>query len=497
MNLALTTGQKAALDAIVATSRALPGKPAICTITGPAGTGKTTLLSLLPDVISGSFKVLAPTGRAALRVHEATGGRVPATTVHRWLYIPLGDGPDVRFLPKLPEALEIPSSRLVVVDDASPLGLTVWRHLLTACTQAGLNIVLIGDPFQLPPVEPRGAEAFDVLAQPALRRVNLTEILRQAQDSPIIRAATHVREGDVRRGLSELQNVGRDRLLDTMGDVIDQDGVILCHRNETRHTINAALRRLYGLEDRPLAPSEPLLVLKNTYRLNRYNGEVVPFGRWTGVDARVSVAGESIHYAQIRVGNDDAIVALDEIFGRTQLPAGTIASHGAAWARSRQKDPPPYLSCNLGYALTCHRAQGSEWDSVVVLLDRIDTREEGRRWLYTAITRAAKTVYWHVGEKYALRSAKRRSWTRKGAPLRVLVAGPGAPVAATAIERKTAGAVVGVPIALDGDGDNAPGGYDGLVRCGLDVYLRLNEAFIAAGKRVFLWDAANEVFVET
>jgi ATP-dependent exoDNAse (exonuclease V) alpha subunit len=196
----LTEGQKQALamsERLMADRS--PCMPAI--LTGFAGTGKTTMLKAIASRF-GAPTVLAPTGKAALRVQEATG--LTAGTIHKWLYRPSENQKtgDVEFKLKDCKQVERPYNGLVIVDEASMVGRDLWEHLWDMCQLLDLKILLVGDPFQLPPVEMKKTDkdgndldSFSPLLDVRTEyRAHLSEVTRQALDNPILRASMLIRE---------------------------------------------------------------------------------------------------------------------------------------------------------------------------------------------------------------------------------------------------------------------------------------------------------------
>jgi hypothetical protein len=109
--------------------------------------------------------------------------------------------------------------------------------------------------------------------------VVLTEIMRQALESPIIRASMLIREGDVTGAIMMLPRIRTNQLVDSCRQVYEAGGVVICHRNETRLKLNHAVRKARGISG-DIQAGEPLLVLQNQYQTGRFNGEIVNFDSW-------------------------------------------------------------------------------------------------------------------------------------------------------------------------------------------------------------------------
>lgn len=413
----LTAHQEAALamaDKLVHKQKSYSSaySPKIGIWRGYAGVGKTTCLKQLIER-HGAPILLAPTGKAALRVTEATAQE--ASTLHRWMYRPSED-PDtgeVVFAPKPLSELAIPDNHLIVVDEASMVSQKLWDDLLDAASYTNCNLLLCGDHFQLPPVDPEAKVPFSVLADDfeCHARVDLTEIVRQALDSPIVRASLALRQGDVaevRNGLPAVK--GAEATWDYVKDFYAKtgEGAVLCHTNKMRHALNRKTRERLGMPV-DLQPKEPLLVLRNTYECEVYNGEVIEFPGFSSRGKTVSFTNAfepyqegTGHFGVVKINGTNAVMSPEVVsgalqgFARKTLGSAAKDSLGKAFPkpppamRRGQRSFVPVLEANYGYTLTTHKSQGSEWNKVLVVVEgsvRLDT-EEGHRWLYTAVTRA-------------------------------------------------------------------------------------------------------------
>lgn len=402
----LTQGQEAARKML---QRMQDDQAPFGVVTGFAGTGKTTLIKILAEVNQEAPIVLAPTGKAALRVREATD--LEASTIHRWLYKPVTNPKtgDVDYQLRSPQ--ELPLEKLIVIDEGSMVGSRIWADLMQVAPAIDATVLVLGDTFQLPPVAPRGEEPFSVLTLPTPHRVHMTDIVRQALDNPIIRASMMIRERKSWDDVAGLLNVVEGDEFENAQRIHEGGGATIVYTNDFRHQINARLRARLGLAEGTLEQNEPLLVLKNNYGLDVYNGEIVKFEGWT-VDPTSSVYARDTGGATPKVkemalgvgvvegvpvmlsptqvsGAADAIKPyFIEIAARTHWSNSLRAR--ANWAPDAKT--PPYIHANYGYALTCHKAQGSEWDEILVLVEsKVRPDDQGRRWLYTAVTRAKKT----------------------------------------------------------------------------------------------------------
>lgn len=241
----------------------------------------------------------------------------------------------------------------------------------------GTKVLVLGDPAQLPPVK---GEGFFINAEPD---VMLTEIHRQAQESPIIRMSMDVREG---RGLSTGQygecrvipraSIGRDDLR----EIVLGTDQLLCGLNKTRQTFNSRIREIKGLRGAlmPWLPTEGdrLVCLRNNREKNLFNGGLWEVSEVTPAGKRVGMRVDSLDEPETTPVDIEVPPAF---FNGTDKDLD--------WRERRRAD-----EFTFGWALTCHKSQGSQFDNVVVFDESRSFRESQTNWLYTAITRAAECV---------------------------------------------------------------------------------------------------------
>jgi exodeoxyribonuclease-5 len=332
--------QVAALDTI---SAFLGRNEPYFVLHGLAGTGKTTVLAHLARARKPVI-LATPTGKAATVLGRKTG--TDATTLHRMLYIPKvdDDGNLIGFELRCGPGDLV--DWLVLVDEASMVGTDLARDLLAT----GAHIVAAGDPGQLPPVE-----QVPFFTTPDFV---LQDIRRQAAGSPIIRQAHAVRAGQPYAPDGEaFQVIDRHVAVER----IDWADIVLCWRNETRHRMNAFMRRRRGIAPDALPqPGEPLMCLHNQPN-GMMNGEIF------------TVHAYDRHSGLLLEGEPTC-----------------IRRPWFEWRSSARRHPRDHVPFALAYCVTVHKAQGSEWSHVLVL-DEFSGEDRGR-WLYTAITRASEAV---------------------------------------------------------------------------------------------------------
>jgi hypothetical protein len=376
----LTEGQRIALEM----TEYLMKDPAPCmpgVITGFAGTGKTTMLKAVASRF-GPPVVLAPTGKAALRVEEATG--LEASTIHRWLYRPVEDPKtgEVEYRLKESQQVQRPGNGLVVVDEGSMVGRDLWEHLWDMCQLLDLKILLVGDPFQLAPVEPKKEEyekSFSALNDIQTEyRAHLSEVTRQALDNPILRASMLIRTSSrIDLALPLLNRVFRKNFDDKCLEIFQQGGAVIVHKNATRHQINATVRERLGYGE-ALVAGEPLLVLRNTYEIDRFNGEIVYYQGWAQYDGTMKVvedrwrkAMKMMTFGVAKVDDREVLLSPEQVRGETQTIGEHVIGKSSRWYYADNYAPddfvkyvdgvwqgPPHLHANFGYALTCPQEPG-------------------------------------------------------------------------------------------------------------------------------------------
>ena len=272
-------------------------------------------------------------------------------------------------------------ARLIVLDEVSMVGEDMARDLMSF----GKPILVLGDPGQLPPIKGDGAFTRD---EPD---VMLTEIHRQAAESAIIRLATMARTGEPIGFGSYDAHVAKMRKGDVTPEQALHGGQLICGMNATRLQINNAMRAAAGLGGTwlPTGAAEKIVCLKNQNDLGLINGMFVTL--------EDIVDEGSLFFSAVVTDEDGRRVGpvdRDGRPGRLRLYKGHFEDH-VAFDRTRHdrdwKDKKHLTEATFGWAITAHKAQGSQWENVIVWDDGLGRTEiDRRRWLYTAITRAER-----------------------------------------------------------------------------------------------------------
>ena len=353
--------QSAALDRVGLWLKA--GEPQLFRLFGYAGVGKSTLARHIAEGASGEAAFAAFTGKAALVMRSK--GCVGATTIHALIYR-ASEGKEGA--PTFTLNHDGPASRagLIVIDECSMVDAELGRDLLSF----GKPILVLGDPAQLPPVKGGG---FFTEAEPD---VMLTQIHRQAEDDPIIRLSQIVRAG----GVPDYGEYGASRILrraEVDKDIVLGADQVLVGVNKTRRLYNQRIRALRGISEALPVAGDRLVCLRNDRTKGLING-----GLWK-VEALSAMRKD---FVRMSLSPEDEtgrgltkVAVLKQFFegGEAELP----------YPVRRESD-----EFDFGYALTVHKAQGSQWDNVVLFDESYAFREHRSRWLYTGLTRAAKVL---------------------------------------------------------------------------------------------------------
>lgn len=338
---------------------------------GFAGTGKTTLAKEIAGLVKGRALYATFAGKAAQVLR--TKGCEGAQTIHSLIYSVTVDPETGEAKFSLNDDSDLRGAALLIVDEVSMVGELLAKDLLSFKTP----ILVLGDPAQLPPVKDEG---FFINAAPD---VMLTEVHRQARDNPIIRMSMDIREGRrLMPGQYDGSIVARRKDTDRgwLGERVRDADQVLVGLNKSRETYNRRIRQMKGLAgaDRGWHPAvgDRLICLKNNRERAVFNGSMWEASR---VDFDGAGALEVVVNSLDEKRDPFTAKIYEEFFNGTQ--------EKLEW-RERQKS----MEFTYGWAITCHKSQGSQWDDVVVFDESGAFREAQRNWLYTAVTRAAEKV---------------------------------------------------------------------------------------------------------
>lgn len=380
-------------------------------LSGYAGTGKT---SLVPPILTAldldvwGVAFMAPTGKASRVLSEklsGLGNPLYCGTIHAALCVPVVTGDvaryeelqralknttnlsehdaiqrqladmvrrgDVRiaFISDPSEPFNFPGGGgLIVVDEASMVDEKLGRDLMEKASRFGWRVLALGDPGQLPPVEGRaffGPENC-AMSEP------LTTIERQKGDSAILKIATYARRGGrIDRNAIPYARQGEVALVSSSKitpERLARADIVICGKNETRHRINAEMRKHHGYAGTLPQPGEPVICTMNDPRTGVMNGEIGRVVESYGSGDNIQVKAQ---------------------FDSQPLPVLLPLETRPDLARGKLYRKP---TCEFAYAITAHKSQGSEFDWVILIDESYCFRNNSARWLYTGITRAKKRV---------------------------------------------------------------------------------------------------------
>jgi exodeoxyribonuclease-5 len=342
---------------------------------GYAGTGKTTLARHFAEEVDGDVLFAAFTGKAAQVLRSR--GASNAKTIHSLIYRPKGEEEvedevtgktSVAPMFSINRQSPVARAKLIVIDECSMVDEALGRDLLSF----GTKVLVLGDPGQLPPVSGGG---FFTDHEPDYL---LTEIHRQARDNPIIQLAMHVREGkEIMHGdYGTAQVIGRNAVTQEMVLGADQ---VLVGTNKTRKRYNQRLRELKGFPNSYPSAGDKLVCLRNDQVKGLLNGSL-----WQVMSSSKETTKPGINLL-VRPEDDD----MDRGAAKIKLLKAAFEDVDGELPWSMRKR---YDEFDYGYALTVHKAQGSQWNNVVLFDESWAFRDTRERWLYTAITRAAETI---------------------------------------------------------------------------------------------------------
>lgn len=371
------------MGAFKSTSNSTAPSSQVFYLAGYAGTGKSTLVAFAMDAIGISESEVCfatYTGKAAMVLSDKTG--VDVSTIHSLCYELVDDRLDektnqVHMTWKLRGNSPVKTAKLVVLDEVS----MVNKDMMTDLLKFGCKVLVLGDPFQLPPVE---GDAYFHEGYEA--DFFLTEIHRQALENPIIWLSQHVRNGnsiDFGEYGSTVMKMRYDQAPEELWRQADQ---IIVGTNKTRRTLNNWFRGVLGhdkINSSFPVEGDRLICLRNRWDIGLVNGMML---RATS-NARISTNRESFKLsfesettAKEQLRFSDMGCSSAEILGGIKLAM-------PYWEQKK------LVNLDYGYAITCHKSQGSQYDDVLFVDEGFGRWLDDNtyyRHLYTAITRASE-----------------------------------------------------------------------------------------------------------
>jgi exodeoxyribonuclease V len=444
------TGDQLKLIEVLSLFVTRAGEPKVLMVKGYAGTGKTSLLASLVQILPRfniPFILLAPTGRAAKVLSQYSG--MPAFTIHKKIYRQKfsRDGFGEFSLDR-----NLASNTLFIVDEASMIGNESSEtsyfgtgNLLKDLVQYVYNgkncqLIVIGDTAQLPPVgtdlspalDPNTYRWFDLDVQ----EVFLREVVRQSSRSGILSNATTLRNTLENKkqgypaieltGFTDVKRISGAEIIEEISTAYAksdvQDTIVICRSNKQANKYNEGIRRQILGREEEISVGDLLMVVRNNYFWLKEgevadfiaNGDILRVKRIRRYDERYGLRFADItavfpDYKDVEL---DVKVLLDTLSldGASlsmelnkEFYQSVLSDYQDLQTKKKQLDAirmDPFfnaLQVKFAYAVTCHKAQGGQWQNVFVDQGWIDEKKtpelEYLRWLYTAFTRARERIY--------------------------------------------------------------------------------------------------------
>ena len=440
-----TTGQ---LQAFSKLAQFLTSEQEVFILNGYAGTGKTTLIKAVVDTLNSlktPFLLLSPTGRAAKVLSNYSAQ--PAFTIHKKIYRQhsVSDG-----IQKFGMNFNAAQNMVCIVDESSMLTDTIGENanfgsgsLLNDLFRFIFNehnckLILIGDTAQLPPIGVDKSPALDAQYIAANfgkepQSISLTQVIRQSEHSGILYNATTIRSllenEDIRLpDLQEYEDVVRidgSTLLETLESSQDKVGIentiVITRSNKMANRYNEGIRRMILWKESCISEGDYIMVVKNNYFWTEGNKEV-PFiangdiAEICKINKHATLYGFDFADVTLRfpdyqdmeltvkvllntLTSESASLTYNEnnkLYQEVSADYADIKNKRTMYEKIKKNPYFNALQIKFAYAITCHKAQGGQWDHVYIdhgyLTDDMISKEF-LRWLYTAFTRASKKIY--------------------------------------------------------------------------------------------------------
>lgn len=416
----------------------------ILMVNGYAGTGKSTVIAALTAMLKEAgvrCYLLAPTGRAAKVISNYSGEN--AVTIHKKIYRQKSMSEDVFVLD-----FNKDKGAFYIVDEASMIGNgsdgstfgsgNLLEDLIDYIQQGtDCRLILVGDSAQLPPIGINLSPALDPSYMSRYGRViyhRMTEVVRQAEESGILSNATICREiieskkpviPHFKLDFPDVKNITGGEVLEEIEDAYSRYGrencIVITRSNKQAGRFNKGIRERILYQEEEFSSGDLVMIVKNNYAYAKdendkdfiANGDVALVRRvrkyeelhtlrfaeatiWLNSDEEKELECKVILNT---LGSDSPALTKEDatrLLGSVEADYANIPRKADRY-KAMKKDP--YLNAlqiKFAYAVTCHKSQGGEWDAVFI--DRMLFGEEEMsidllRWLYTAITRATKKLY--------------------------------------------------------------------------------------------------------
>jgi len=356
------------------------------TLGGYAGTGKTTLISILRKKLHEENKDLhvafcSYTGKATRVLQQKLIGTKglqkddTISTIHGLIYTAIENEKQIIVGWKLKSGLKC---NLIIIDEASMIDLDIWKDLLSY----NIRIIAVGDHGQLPPIK----KNFNLMEKPMIK---LEKIHRQARRNPIIKLSIWAREkgvippGNFGDNVMKIQRNEIDSQ-ETVSDLLasyNSETLILCGYNKTRIKVNSFVRSSLGFESPTPQVNDRVICLRNNHEEQIFNGMI-------GTIKSISQKDKKWYKATIDMDDErkdySGLISISQFDNPVSM---NFSKHRAKIVEGDLFD--------FGYALTVHKAQGSQKKRVILFEERFSRMDNDmwKRWLYTAVTRAEEELF--------------------------------------------------------------------------------------------------------
>ena len=363
-------------------------------IAGFAGTGKSTLVKFIIDALDVDQNKVAYatyTGKAAEVLRKK--GNPNAMTLHKLLYdsIPRQGGGFIRIPKKMLEY------KIIVVDEVS----MVPKSMIDMLLNHKVYVIFLGDPFQLPQIDKK--ETHTLLDKP---HIFLDQVMRQAAESEIIQLTMKIRNGEQIDFMNGKEVIIAPKASLVTGHLTWADQII-CATNASRISLNNQMREILGYSGLP-QDGERMICLRNYWEDFSEDGSSSLVNGMTGIiknpfeSFRMAPMYVKMKNHKMDIIQGDFISDDGKTFNSVEMDKGMITTgefsldwretYALGQLKNKIGDIIP-REFTFGYAITCHKSQGSEWDKVLVIEERFPfDKKEHARWLYTACTRAAEKL---------------------------------------------------------------------------------------------------------
>ncbi|MCC9136901.1 ATP-dependent RecD-like DNA helicase [Pontibacter silvestris] len=414
---------------------------------GYAGTGKTTVVTSLVKILNSfgyKYVLLAPTGRAA-KVMSSYSGK-PALTIHKKIYRqtanPYSEGLSFTRQPnKLDNTIYIVDESSMISDDSGFGQNGLLQDLLGYVFEKKNNkLLLIGDTAQLPPVSQAVSPSLDAgylkhNFRCYVQEIEMKQVMRQAEESGILMNATNLRNQlgsqqlDIKlftKGWRDIFKMTGEKLEDGLRYAYDKFGVensiVICRSNKVANMYNQHIRRSIFFAEDEIGVGDYLMIVRNNYFWLPKDSDIGFMANGDFVEITKIIRYEDMYgfrFADVRIRfvdypdaeEQEVKIMLDTLY--TDAPALPTEQNKKLYEevlqdyqdiktkreRSKELKKNPYLNAlqvKFAYALTCHKAQGGQWQAVFVdqgFLKDDMVNEEFARWLYTALTRSSEELF--------------------------------------------------------------------------------------------------------